>query len=85
VRLRYARSAALRYPLGCLRLVLPPLLQTDERARFERVNGVAFDDIVEHWRMITPGHPALIDTARTLADQLPDRGAHRDRRRPVRR
>jgi Phosphotransferase enzyme family len=65
-RLGYALSSLLRYPLGCVRLLLPALLDTRLHAGIEQTLGRPFDEIVDHWRTITGGHLALADQARAL-------------------
>ena len=64
VRLGYGLSSLLRYPLGCVRLLLPALLDTHLHAGIEQTLGRPFEEIVDHWRTITSGHLALADQAR---------------------
>ena len=64
VRLGYALSSLLRYPLGCVRLLLPALLDPRLQAGIEQTLGRPFEEIVDHWRTITGGHLALAVQAR---------------------
>jgi hypothetical protein len=64
VRLGYALSSLLRYPLGCVRLLLPALLDTHLHAGIEQTLGRPFEEIVDHWRTITGEHLALAEQAR---------------------
>jgi hypothetical protein len=66
VRLGYALSSLLRYPLGCVRLVLPALLDPRLHPGIEQTLGRPFEEIVDHWRTIIGGHLALADQARAL-------------------
>jgi hypothetical protein len=67
IRLGYAASAALRYPLGCLQLMLPPLLHESKRRPIEVVHRRPFDEIVDLWGAVSHNLIGLADKARLLA------------------
>jgi hypothetical protein len=75
VWLGYALSSLLRYPLGCVRLVLPALLDTGSHAGIEQTYDRSFEEIVDHWRTVIGGHLALADEVRALLSAI--RGARR--------
>ncbi|MGB3592962.1 MAG: hypothetical protein WA994_02210 [Ornithinimicrobium sp.] len=48
-RFGYAASSALRYGPGCVRLVLPALLDETAQAHVEVVLGIPFDQVLQLW------------------------------------
>ena len=51
-RLSYSASGMLRYAVGCVRLILPALLDSHARSRVEQVSGRSFEETVRLWGVI---------------------------------
>jgi hypothetical protein len=59
----FAASSALRYGPGCVRLVLPALLNETAQPRVELVLGIPFDQVLELWAAICLEQARLADDA----------------------
>ena len=65
-RLGYAASGMLRYAVGCVRLILPALLDSNARSRVEQVSGRSFEETVRLWGIIARSMASVGDQARAL-------------------
>ena len=70
VRFGYAASAALRYGVGTVRLVLPSLLDTRLHARAEQLFGRPMEEALEMWAAEAKCIATLTDEAQQLAHTL---------------
>jgi hypothetical protein len=59
----FAASSALRYGPGCVRLVLPALLDETAQPRVELVLGIPFDQVLELWAAVCLEQARLADDA----------------------
>ena len=62
-RFRFAASSALRYGPGCVRLVLPALLDESAQPHVELVLGIPFDQVLELWAAVCLEQVRLADDA----------------------
>jgi hypothetical protein len=62
-RFGFAASSALRYGPGCVRLVLPALLDETAQPRVELVLGIPFDQVVQLWAAVCLEQVRLADDA----------------------
>jgi len=69
-RFGFAASSALRYGPGCLRLVLPALLDENAQPGVELVLGNPFHQVLELWSAFCLEQARLADAAFTLLDTL---------------
>jgi len=70
VRFGYVASAALRYGVGTVRLVLPSLLDTRLHARAEQLFGRPMEEALEMWAAEAKCIATLTDEAQQLAHTL---------------
>jgi hypothetical protein len=69
-RYGFAASSALRYGPGCVRLVLPVLLDETMHPRVELVLGIPFDQVLELWASVCHEQVRLADDAFRLLARL---------------
>jgi hypothetical protein len=62
-RFGYAATSALRYGPGCVRLVLPTLLDPSAQARVEVLLGIPFDQVLHLWAAVSLEQQRLADDA----------------------
>jgi hypothetical protein len=62
-RFGFAASSALRYGPGCVRLVLPALLDESAQPHVELVLGIPFDQVLELWAAVCLEQVRLADDA----------------------
>jgi hypothetical protein len=62
-RFGFAASSALRYGPGCVRLVLPALLDETAQPHVELVLGIPFDQVLELWAAVCLEQVRLADDA----------------------
>lgn len=70
-RFGFVTSAALRYWLGVVRLVLPTLLDETAQHRTETVIGIPFDQILDLWADLSAWHARLAAEALTTVPHAP--------------
>jgi hypothetical protein len=69
-RFGFAASSALRYGPGCVRLVLPPLLDETAQPHVELVLGIPFDQVLQLWAALCLEQVRLADDAFRLLATL---------------
>jgi hypothetical protein len=69
-RFAFAASSALRYGPGCVRLVLPALLDESAQPGVEIVLGIPFHQVLELWAAVCLEQVRLADDAFTLLATL---------------
>ena len=69
-RFGFAASSALRYGPGCVRLVLPALLDETAQPGVELLLGIPFHQVLELWAAICLEQARLADDAFTLLATL---------------
>ncbi len=69
-RFGYAASSALRYGPGCVRLVLPTLLDETAQAHVEVVLGIPFDHVLQLWAATGLEQQRLADDAFSRLESL---------------
>jgi hypothetical protein len=62
-RFGFAASSALRYGPGCVRLVLPALLDETAQHHVELVLGIPFDQVLQLWAAVCLQQVRLADDA----------------------
>jgi hypothetical protein len=70
LRFGFAASLALRYGPGCVRLVLPALLDETAQPGVELLLGIPFHQVLELWAAICLEQARLADDAFTLLATL---------------
>lgn len=70
VRFGFAASSALRYGPGCVRLVLPALLDETAQPHVELVLGIPFDQVLQLWAALCLEQVRLADDAFRLLAAL---------------
>ena len=63
LRFGFAASSALRYGPGCVRLVLPALLDETAQPHVELVLGISFDKVLQLWAVVCLEQVRLADDA----------------------
>jgi hypothetical protein len=66
----FAASSALRYGPGCVRLVLPALLEETAQPHVELVLGIPFDQVLQLWAAVCLEQVRLADDAFRLLATL---------------
>ena len=61
LRFGFAASSALRYGPGCVRLVLPALLDETAQPHVELVLGISFDKVLQLWAVVCLEQVRLAD------------------------
>jgi hypothetical protein len=69
-RFGFAASSALRYGPGCVRLVLPALLEETAQPHVELVLGIPFDQVLQLWAAVCLEQVRLADDAFRLLATL---------------